>query len=79
MPVAGGLATEQNPRRAIGVVIALVGALAIVWSVLRAFSDNYAGSGACWWCSPSWGWPSRLPAARSFGNCMRSTNYARDT
>ena len=42
---AGGwwLATEQNPRRAIGVVIALVGALAIVWSVLRAFSDNYAG------------------------------------
>ena len=39
---AGGwwLATEQNPRRAIGVVIALAGALAIVWSVLRAFSDN---------------------------------------
>lgn len=42
---AGGwwLATEQNPRRAIGVVAMVVGGLAIVWSVLRAFSDTEAG------------------------------------
>ena len=76
---AGGwwLATEQNPRRAIRVVIALVGALAIVWSVLRAFSDNYAGLWRLLVVLAVLGLAIAAARARSFGNCMRSTNYAR--
>ncbi len=42
---AGGwwLATEQNPRRMVGVLGAVLGVLVIVWSVLQAYSDNDGG------------------------------------
>ncbi len=42
---AGGwwLATEQNPRRMVGVLGAVLGVLVIVWSVLQAYSDSDGG------------------------------------
>ena len=44
---AGGwwLATEQNPRRMIGVVAIIAGVVVMVWAVLDAYGDGDAG----WW------------------------------
>ncbi|MCU0277654.1 MAG: acylglycerol kinase family protein [Candidatus Nanopelagicales bacterium] len=44
---AGGwwLATEQNPRRTIGVAVMVLGVVVIGWAVLRAFSNSAGG----WW------------------------------